>query len=42
VTFSTGRLLARADRAAGGLAADAGLYALSAVFALVTALTSTL
>jgi hypothetical protein len=42
VTTSAGRLLARADRAAGGLAADAGLYALSAVFALITALTSTL
>ena len=41
MTFSAGRL-ARVDRAAGGLAADAGLYAISAVFALVTALTSTL
>jgi glycosyl transferase family 87 len=37
-----GRLLSAIDRAADGLAADAGLYALSAVFALVTALTSTL
>ena len=35
-------LLARLDRALGGLAADAALYGLSAVFALVTALTSTL
>lgn len=42
MTSSPGRLLARADRAAGGLAVDAGLYALSAGFALVTALTSTL
>jgi hypothetical protein len=30
------------DKAAGGLAVDLGLYALSAVFALVTALTATL
>ncbi len=37
-----GRLLTRVDRAAGGLAADAGLYAIAAIFALVTALTSTL
>ena len=36
------RLPARIDRAAGGLAADAALYGLSAVFALVTAVTSTL
>ncbi len=36
------RLPQRIDRAAGGLAADAALYAISAVFALVTALTSTL
>jgi hypothetical protein len=42
VTSPAGRLLTRADRAAGGLAADAALYAVSAVFALVTALTSTL
>ncbi len=42
MTSSAGRLLTRIDRAAGGLAADAGLYAVSAVFALVTALTSTL
>jgi hypothetical protein len=35
-------LLARFDRARDGLAADVALYALSAVFALVTALTSTL
>ena len=41
MTSPAGRL-ARVDRAAGGLAADAGLYAISAVFALVTALTSTL
>ncbi|WP_212998622.1 glycosyltransferase 87 family protein [Winogradskya consettensis] len=36
------RLPERIDQAAGGLAADAALYGLSAVFALVTALTSTL
>ncbi|MFI5936149.1 glycosyltransferase 87 family protein [Actinoplanes sp. NPDC051494] len=36
------KLPERIDRAAGGLAADAALYGLSAVFALVTALTSTL
>ncbi len=42
MTSPAGRLLTRADRAAGGLAADAALYAVSAVFALVTALTSTL
>ena len=35
-------LLARLDRAHGGLVADAALYGLAAVFALVTALTSTL
>jgi len=35
-------LLARLDKALGGLAADAALYGLAAVFALVTALTSTL
>ncbi|MEU7903860.1 glycosyltransferase 87 family protein [Actinoplanes sp. NPDC049118] len=35
-------LLARLDRALGGLAADAALYGLAAAFALVTALTSTL
>jgi len=35
-------LLARFDRARGGLAADVALYGLAAVFALVTALTSTL
>jgi glycosyl transferase family 87 len=40
--FRVGRLFFRVDRAAGGLAADLGLYALSAGFALVTALTSTL
>jgi glycosyl transferase family 87 len=42
VTNRAGRLLRRVDRAAGGLAADLWLYAASAVFALVTALTSTL
>ena len=36
------RLLARADQAAGGRAVDAALYALSGVFALITALSSTL
>ncbi|RZU51047.1 uncharacterized protein DUF2029 [Krasilnikovia cinnamomea] len=36
------RLLTRVDRAADGLAGDLALYAVSAVFALVTALTSTL
>ncbi|MEV6342033.1 glycosyltransferase 87 family protein [Actinoplanes sp. NPDC051851] len=35
-------MLRRVDRAAGGLAADLGLYLVSAVFALVTAGTSTL
>ncbi|BFU47976.1 glycosyltransferase 87 family protein [Krasilnikovia sp. MM14-A1004] len=39
---AAGRLLTRVDRAAGGLAGDLTLYAVSAVFALVTALTSTL
>jgi Glycosyltransferase family 87 len=42
VNNRAGRLLQRIDQAAGGLAADLGLYAISAVFALVTALTSTL
>jgi len=42
VTNPAGRLLQAVDRAAGGLAADLSLYALSAAFALVTALTSTL
>jgi hypothetical protein len=42
VTNRAGRLLTRVDRAAGGYAADLGLYALSAVFALITAQTSTL
>lgn len=37
-----GGRLARIDRAAGGLAVDLGLYAVSAAFALVTALTATL
>lgn len=36
------RLLIRIDRARDGLALDAGLYAVSAMFALVTGLTSTL
>ena len=36
------RYWTRTDRAAGGLAADLGLYALSAAFAAVTAATSTL
>ena len=40
--ISSDRLLERLDRAAGGLAVDTGLYALSAVFAVVTAFTSTL
>ncbi|MEV6303783.1 glycosyltransferase 87 family protein [Actinoplanes sp. NPDC051861] len=35
-------LLVRIDRAAGGLAADLGLYLISAAFALLTALSSTL
>jgi hypothetical protein len=42
VTSPAGRLLRAVDRGAGGLAADLGLYALSAGFALITALTSTL
>ena len=42
MTNPAGRLLQAVDRAAGGLAADLSLYALSAAFALVTALTSTL
>ena len=42
MTTSAGRLLSHIDRAAGGLAADLLLYAVSAVFALVTAVTSTL
>jgi glycosyl transferase family 87 len=42
VTSRAGRLLSTVDRAANGLAADAGLYLLSAAFALVTGLTSTL
>ena len=42
MTTRSGRLLERVDRAADGLAADLALYALSAAFALVTALTSTL
>jgi hypothetical protein len=37
-----GRLLSTIDRARDGLALDAGLYLLSAAFALVTGLTSTL
>ena len=40
--IAAGHLLHRADRAADGLAADLALYGLGAVFALVTALTSTL
>jgi hypothetical protein len=42
VTSRAGRLLSRLDRAANGLAADAVLYLLSAVFALITGLASTL
>jgi hypothetical protein len=42
VTNRAGRLLRRVDRAAGGHAADLGLYTLSAIFALITAHTSTL
>jgi len=42
VTSRTGRLLSTIDRAADGLAADVALYGLSATFALVTAMTSTL
>ena len=41
-TTRAGRFFARLDQAAGGYAIDLPLYALSAVFALVTALTSTL
>ncbi|WP_045745991.1 glycosyltransferase 87 family protein [Actinoplanes rectilineatus] len=39
---TTPGLLTRINQAAGGLAADLALYSLSAIFALVTALTSTL
>lgn len=42
MTNRAGRLLTRVDRAGGGLPADLVLYGVSAVFALVTALTSTL
>ena len=42
MTSRAGRLLSRADRAANGLAADAVLYLLSAAFALITGLASTL
>jgi hypothetical protein len=42
VTSRAGRLLSTVDRAANGLAADAGLYLLSAAFALITGLISTL
>jgi hypothetical protein len=42
VTSRTGRLLSTIDRARDGLALDAGFYLLSAAFALVTGLTSTL
>jgi hypothetical protein len=42
VRVAAGRLLHRVDTAAAGLAVDLGLYAVGAVFALVTALTSTL
>jgi hypothetical protein len=42
VTNRAGRLLQRIDRAGDGLTADLILYAISAAFALVTALTSTL
>ncbi|MGX6604696.1 glycosyltransferase 87 family protein [Micromonosporaceae bacterium Da 78-11] len=42
MTNPAGRLLTHIDRAGGGLPADLLLYAVSAVFALVTALTSTL
>ncbi|MFI7596471.1 glycosyltransferase 87 family protein [Actinoplanes sp. NPDC049681] len=41
-TLACVRVLERIDRAAGGLGADLALYGLSASFALVTALTSTL
>ncbi|MFF5295134.1 glycosyltransferase 87 family protein [Paractinoplanes globisporus] len=42
MTNRAGRLLQRIDRAGDGLTADLILYAISAAFALVTALTSTL
>ncbi|BCY15602.1 glycosyltransferase 87 family protein [Actinoplanes sp. L3-i22] len=42
MTEPAGGLLGRVDRAAGGLAADLGLYLVSGAFALVTGLTSTL
>lgn len=42
MTSSAGRLLHAVDRAGGGLATDLALYVLSAAFALITALTSTL
>ena len=42
MTNRAGRLFTRVDRAGDGLAADLVLYGVSAVFALVTALTSTL
>jgi hypothetical protein len=42
VTSRAGRLLSTIDRARDGLALDAGLYLLSAAFALVTGLSSTL
>jgi hypothetical protein len=42
VTSHAGRLLSTIDRARDGLALDAGLYLLSAAFALLTGLTSTL
>ena len=41
-TGPVGRFFGRLDRAAGGYAVDLGLYGLSAVFALITAHTSTL
>jgi hypothetical protein len=42
VTSRAGRLLSTIDRARDGLAVDAGLYLLSAAFALLTGLSSTL
>ena len=42
MTSRAGRLLIRIDRAGGGFVTDLFLYAISAAFALVTALTSTL
>jgi hypothetical protein len=42
VTSHAGRLLSTIDRARDGLALDAGLYLLSAAFALLTGLSSTL